>query len=252
MSPPLRVVGYPRVSTEEQATKGVSLDFQRDKIEGYCRLYDLELIRMVEDAGVSARSLDRPGLRQVLAMLDDGQADGVVILKLDRLTRRLADWLYLIEHYFLDSKRPKRLFSVQDSIDTRTAAGRLVLNVLMSVAQWEVETISERTIGGMQQAIALGQHCGKPRYGWKVDPGGRLNRKGRPVSVLPDPHEQRVKSLMRDLRSQGLSFRGIVQQLADAGIETREGGVWTPATISRILSREATNEPIQVETSEIG
>jgi DNA invertase Pin-like site-specific DNA recombinase len=235
----LRVVGYPRVSMEEQATHGVSLPAQRSKIDLYCQLHELELVKVVEDAGVSAKSLDRPGLSEVLAMLDNGQADGIVITKLDRLTRSLGDWLRLIETYFGERVRtPRKLFSVGDSIDTRTAAGRLVLNVLMSVAQWERETIGERTKQGMEAAIALGQHCGTPRYGWAVDPNGRIGKKGRPVEVLPDAHEQEVIRQMREARSNGLSLRDIVKQLEDAGIETREGGIWTPATINKILARE--------------
>jgi site-specific DNA recombinase len=148
----LKVIGYARVSTEEQARDGVSLSAQRTKVGLFCQLHDLELVRVVEDPGVSAKSLDRPGLAEVLELLDSGAADGVVIAKLDRLTRSLRDWLRLIEKYFGERVRtPRKLFSVGDSIDTRTAAGRLVLNVLMSVAQWELETISERTTIGMQR-----------------------------------------------------------------------------------------------------
>lgn len=238
----LRVVGYPRVSLEEQATHGLSLPAQRTKIELYCQLHELELLKVVEDPGASAKSLDRPGLTEVLRMLDSGDADGVVISKLDRLTRSLGDWLYLIENYFGERARtPRKLFSVGDSIDTRTAAGRLVLNVLMSVAQWERETIGERTSVGMQEAIAQGQHCGTPRYGFRVDPAGRLNKKGRPVAVVADDHEQRVIGLMRELRSSGLSLRGIIEQLEEAGIQTRNSGVWTPATVSKILERSHAN-----------
>lgn len=244
----MKVVGYARVSTEEQARDGVSLAGQGTKIGLYCQLHELELVRTVEDAGQSAKSLDRPGLAEVLRLLDAGDVEGVVIAKLDRLTRSLRDWLSLIETYFGERvRRPRKLFSVGDSIDTRTAAGRLVLNVLMSVAQWERETIGERTAAGMMDAVAQGQHCGKPRYGWEVDPGGRLNKKGRPVSVRRNDHEQRVIALMKELRGRGLSLRGIVEQLRDAGIETREGGLWTPATISKILARHHTNGTIQGE-----
>jgi DNA invertase Pin-like site-specific DNA recombinase len=235
----LRVVGYPRVSAEEQAAHGVSLSAQRTKIELYCALHELDLVKVIEDAGVSAKSLDRPGLSEVLAMLDESQADGIVITKLDRLTRSLGDWLRLIETYFGERVRtPRKLFSVGDSIDTRTAAGRLVLNVLMSVAQWERETIGERTKQGMEQAIAMGRHCGTPRYGWEVNPHGIKSKKGRPVEVICNEHEQRVIRLMKELRSRDLSLRAIVEQLREAGIETREGGIWTPATINKILARE--------------
>src|SRR6476661_5883591 len=121
----MRVIGYIRVSTDEQATGGQSLGAQRAKINDYARLYDLELVAVIEDAGVSAKSLNRPGLQKALAMLRSGKVDGLVIAKLDRLTRSVADWQTLIDDYF-GERAGKQLFSVADSIDTRTAAGRLV------------------------------------------------------------------------------------------------------------------------------
>ena len=96
----MAVIGYPRVSTDEQARDGKSLEVQTDKIRMYCELHELNLLRIIPDAGVSAKSLDRPGIKLVIAALASGEADGVVITKLDRLTRSLADWSSLIEFYF--------------------------------------------------------------------------------------------------------------------------------------------------------
>src|SRR5262245_308121 len=86
-----RVVGYVRVSSEHQADQGVSLQAQEEKIRQYCTLYDLDLVDIVVDAGVSAKTLQREGLQKALAMLENGHADGVVVVKLDRLTRNVAD-----------------------------------------------------------------------------------------------------------------------------------------------------------------
>src|SRR5208282_3101341 len=127
----MRVIGYPRVSTEEQATSGQSLSAQRSKLEAYAKLYDLELVEIIEDAGESGKTLNRPGLQRALAMIRAGEADGLVICKLDRLTRSIGDWQELIDGFF-GEKAGKHLFSVSDAIDTRSAAGRLVLNVLLS------------------------------------------------------------------------------------------------------------------------
>src|SRR5579871_930657 len=110
----MKVVGLTRVSTEEQAREGVSLAAQRSKIEAYCKLYDLELVELIEDAGQSAKSLKRPGLQKALAMLRKGEAQGLVICKLDRLSRNVADWNTLIDQYF-GEKAGKQLFSVADS-----------------------------------------------------------------------------------------------------------------------------------------
>lgn len=86
----MKVVGYVRVSTEEQATQGVSLQAQEAKLRQYCDLYGHDLAEVVIDAGQSAKTLNRPGLAKVLASLEAGEVEGVVILKLDRLTRTIG------------------------------------------------------------------------------------------------------------------------------------------------------------------
>ncbi len=138
----MKTVSYIRVSTEEQSQRGVSLAAQREKIAAYANLYGLELVATIEDAGISGKSLDRPGLQKALAMLRRREADALVVMKLDRLTRSVRDLGALIEDHF--DKRVA-LLSVGEQIDTRSAAGRLVLNILGSVAQWEREAIGERT-----------------------------------------------------------------------------------------------------------
>ena len=96
------MVGYIRVSTAEQAEDGVSLAAQRVKIEQYCALYDLTLVEVIDDAALSAKTLNRPGLQRALSMLRSGKADGLVVAKLDRLTRSVGDWQRLITGYFGD------------------------------------------------------------------------------------------------------------------------------------------------------
>jgi DNA invertase Pin-like site-specific DNA recombinase len=224
----MRVVGYIRVSTDEQATNGKSLDAQRCKLQAYASLYDLELIDVIVDAGASGKSLDRAGLQQALARLRKREADGLLIPKLDRLSRSVKDWNTLIDGYFSE-KAGKQLFSVADSIDTRTAAGRLVLNVLMSVAQWERETIGERTRDSLRYKISKGERCGKVRFGYDLAPDG--------TTLVPIQLEQEAIALMRELRAAGESYRAIAAQLHARGVITKEGGSWQPMTVRNILAR---------------
>lgn len=229
----MKVIGYVRVSTEEQAVNGQSLDAQRAKLEAYAKLYDLDLIGVVVDAGVSAKSLNRPALQEALAKLRKGEAAGLVIAKLDRLSRSVKDWNALIDGYF-GEKAGKQLFSVADSIDTRTAAGRLVLNVLMSVAQWERETIGERTRDALRFKISKGERCGKVRFGFD------LVVNGQDVGILvPNAREQEAIALMRELRASGKSYPAIAAELTARGIQTREGKTWQPTTVRNILLRTA-------------
>jgi site-specific DNA recombinase len=227
----MRAVGYIRVSSEEQASEGVSLDAQRAKVQGYADLYGLELVAIEVDAGVSAKTLDRPALARALAMLDRDEADGLVIAKLDRLSRSVGDWDHLIADYF-GERAGKKLWSVADSIDTRTAAGRLVLNVLMSVAQWEREAIGERTRDALQHKIRQGERCGKVRFGHDLGPDG--------VRLIDNPAEQEGLILLRELAAEGRSLRSIARELTRRGIPTKEGRPrWDHSSVKRILARTA-------------
>lgn len=222
----MRVIGYIRVSTDEQATKGVSLDAQRTKLEQYASLYDLELVAVVVDAGASAKSLKRDGLTEALARLDSGEAEGLLIAKLDRLTRSVKDLGTLLDGYFASKFA---LLSVADQIDTSTAAGRLVLNVLTSVAQWEREAIGERTSVALQHKIANGEHVGAPALGFKVVDGElKRNRKEEPTL-----------NRVLELHAEGLSLRAIAAKMTEEGHKTKRGGTtWHHYTVGQIVKRK--------------
>lgn len=226
----MKVIAYARVSTADQADHGISLEAQGAKLASYAALYDLAIVETIVDAGESAKSLNRPGLQRALAMLRRGEADGLVIVKLDRLTRSVADWQTLIDDYF-GERAGKQLFSVNDSIDTRTAAGRLVLNVLLSVAQWERETTGERTREALRHKMASGERCGKVRFGFDLASDGK--------TLVPNG-EQAAITLMANLRATGHTLRQIAAELTTRGIPTKEGGtIWTHTAVGRILQRKA-------------
>lgn len=225
----MKVIGYSRCSSDEQVQNGQSLDVQREKIEAYCKLYDLALVEIVIDAGVSAKNLKREGLQRALVQMST-EATGLVICKLDRLTRSVADWQKLIDDYFGDNCGFE-LFSVGDSIDTRTAAGRLVLNVLLSVSQWEREIISERTKEALQHKIARGERCGRIPYGYDLAEDA--------VTLVANVTEQIAIALMHRLRSEGKSLPEICKNLIQCDYRTKNGGEWFPTTISNILNRTA-------------
>ena len=138
-------IGYVRVSTEEQATEGVSIEAQSDKLRQYAALYDIDLVDIVVDAGISGETLKRDGLQRALVALKAGEATALLITKLDRLTRSVVNLGQLIDEYFQEHQ----LLSVADHIDTGTANGRLIINVLSSVSQWEREIIAERTVASL-------------------------------------------------------------------------------------------------------
>lgn len=226
-----RVVGYVRVSSQRQADEGVSLDAQREKLTAYSRAMDLDLVEIVVDAGVSARTMDRPGLRRVLDLLDAGAADGLLVVKLDRLTRSVRDLGELVERYF--AKRFS-LLSLADSVDTRTAGGRLVLHVLASVSQWEREAGAERTKEALAHVRSEGVRLGGEGLGWRrgeaTDDDGR-----RTVEVVTE--ERETVTLMRALRSEGRSLRAICARLTEMNRMTKRGGTWSPKVVASVLRR---------------
>src|SRR5262245_7944396 len=125
----LPLVGYCRVSTAAQEQNGVSLAEQAHRIRAAAEAHGFQLAAVVDDPGVSGAMAPerRPGLSRVLAMLRQGKASGVVITKLDRLSRSVRDTLGLVEEA---ERRGWRIVSLGESLDTGTASGRLVLNVL--------------------------------------------------------------------------------------------------------------------------
>lgn len=224
-----RVVAYVRVSTDKQAEHGVSLDAQRAKVEAYASLYDLDLVAVEVDAGLSAKSLERPALARALGMLEAGTADALLVVKLDRLTRSVRDLGELVDRYFASGR--SSLISMSESIDTRTAAGRLVLNVLGAVSQWEREAIGERTAAALDHKRTKGEKLGGTcPYGMRLAADG--------VHLEEDPAERRVLDLVTAFRGEGLSIRAIAERLNTDAVPAR-GCRWHPTTVARLLEREA-------------
>ncbi len=221
----MKALGYVRVSTEDQFNQGVSLGAQTEKVKAYASLYDIELVEIIIDAGVSAKTLDRPGLNRALGMLEAGEAEALVIVKLDRLTRSVRDLDYLLENYFGDRFS---LMSVQEQVDTRTASGRLVLNVLVSVSQWEREVIGERTSQALQHKKAQGEHIGGVGFGYQVSDG-----------KLTKGQDYRVVESIVGMRGRGETLISIANKLNADGIKTARGGLWYAKTVSNIINRES-------------
>ena len=220
-----RTIAYLRVSTERQADTGVSLDAQQEKARAYASLYDLDLTEMIIDAGESAKTLDRPGLQRALSMLKTGQADALLVVKLDRLTRSVVDLGKLIETYFAPGKAA--LMSVSEQIDTRSAAGRLVLNILASVSQWERETIGERTSVAMRYKRAKGEYIGgHAPYGFELVNG----------DLVEDSYEQGVIQQARELRESGLSLAAVAKELDRRGIQARNGKAFAAMQVKRMVA----------------
>jgi site-specific DNA recombinase len=205
----------------------VSLDAQRAKVKAYAELYHLDLAEIIVDAGESAESLERPGLKRALAMLKAGEAEALLVVKLDRLTRSVRDLGHLVEKYFAPGKAA--LLSVGEQIDTRSAAGRLVLNVLASVSQWEREAIGERTATAMQHKASQGEYTGgQAPHGRRVAADG--------ARLEPEAEEEAARAVARRLREQGLSLHRVAAELERRGVRSRTGRGFAPVQVKRMVA----------------
>ena len=231
----MRVILYVRVSTDEQAKSGLSIESQLKKLRGYADIMDHEVVYEIKDEGESAKSLVRPGMQEALELLDRGEADGLCVVKLDRLTRNVGDWQFLIDSYFGDHSG-KALLSVTDSIDTTTAGGRLVLNVLITVAQWEREAAAERTRDALAAKRERGERLGAPRLGYRVVKGDDSPR-GRLQSNLQEiAEEMEAREMIENLKRQGLSLRAIADQMTRSVFTTKRGNQqWSHTSVSNVL-----------------
>jgi len=154
---PTRTIAYLRVSTDKQADRGVSLDAQRAKLKAYAEIYELDLVEVIVDAGESAKSLNRPGLQRALGMLKASEAEALLVVKLDRLTRSVVDLGTLVERYFAPGKAA--LLSVGEQIDTRSAAGRSLGSALCPL--YAVDAPSHPPSGILPNTALLGEmSCG--------------------------------------------------------------------------------------------
>lgn len=143
-----KAVGYIRVSTQEQASEGVSLENQEAKIRAYAELKDLELVEIIRDEGKSGKDIKREGVQKLISLSKRKEIDAVVVYKLDRLSRKTRDLLFLVEDVFV--KNEIIFHSLNETIDTTTATGKFFLTIMGSMAQLERDLISERTSDALQ------------------------------------------------------------------------------------------------------
>ncbi len=217
----MKAIGYARVSTEEQRNSGLSLGSQTRKIEDYCRLYEHDLIEIISESG-SGKDMKRDGLNKALQALETGEAEALIVSKLDRLSRSVKDMGYLLESFF---QKRFTLIVVQEQVDTSNAAGRLVLNVLMSVAQWEREAIGERTRDALNHKRDQGKVYGPVPFGFRRE--GDI--------LIEDENEQKAVILILELRAKDWNYTRIAKELNHLGYRTKCGGQFFAQSIKNVV-----------------
>jgi DNA invertase Pin-like site-specific DNA recombinase len=209
----MRVVGYIRVSTEEQGDSRAGLEAQEAAIRAEVERREWELVELYVDVASGKTLRKRDNLGVALRALADGAADALVVAKLDRLSRSVLDFAGIMETAAAEGWS---LVVIDLGVDTTTPNGELVANIMISMAQWERRIIGERT----KSALAAG-----PARGTKV---------GRKSGVADE-----TVRLIRVMRDAGSSWQKIADALTAEGVETGQGGKWHAATVRRIYLRAA-------------
>ncbi|MDH6678448.1 DNA invertase Pin-like site-specific DNA recombinase [Rhodococcus sp. LBL1] len=211
---PNLVVAYLRVSTEEQAVSGAGMDAQRATIEAEAERRGWTIVEYFSDAGISGKSIaNRPALGEAIGAIEEGRAGALVVAKLDRLSRSVADASAMLERA---SREGWRIFSADLAIDTTTPAGEAAAGMMVVFSQLERRLISQRTKDALAMKKAQGVRLGRP-------------------SAVPLVLVQQIV----DAHKEGISLGRIAKRMNEARIPTARGGAkWYPSTVKAILESQ--------------
>ena len=219
----MKAIGYIRVSTEQQASEGISLENQKDQIEKYCRYKGFELTGIIEDAGISGGiNKARPGFISLLDKVEAGEAGTVVLYSLERLSRDMLTLLALerlLDEYNID------LHTIEGQVDTSTPDGFMSFAMRAFMGEMERRQVKHRTKKAMQYKKQAGQVVGSIPYGYRRA-GDRLEPEGTEAGTV---------GIAQGLYAKGKGLSDIARELSGQGIKTRAGKDFTPGQVKRIL-----------------
>ncbi|TET91779.1 MAG: recombinase family protein [Methanomassiliicoccales archaeon] len=217
-----RAAIYARVSTEDQAKEGYSLDAQKDRLRAYCQAKGWEIADEYIEDGHSGRDTKRPAYQKMLEEKDDW--DTLLVIKMDRIHRNSKNFMEMMD----DLKRWEKEFSsMQESLDTSTAMGRFVMDIIQRIAQLESEQIGERVYMGMKQKASTvgGPLGGYTPYGYDYDDG----------QLIVNEEERKGVLLIFEEYLAGRTTREIANLLNFKDVPKRTNTPWFKMTVSRML-----------------
>jgi site-specific DNA recombinase len=227
-------LGYIRGSKD---TQELTLGMQMAKIKAYCALNDLELAGIYGDPGISAKDIKhRPAIQAVLAMMKAKKVQHVVIFKLDRMFRNTIEAL---EGANLVNAAGGTLHSITEKLDTKSAIGEFFFTLMAALGQMERKLIGERITSIFADKRSRGEKLGGlVPYGYRKYLAG-YNKKGEPVWEL-EPHDEEQAAIYKanSLKAEDptLSLRGLSKKLKAMGCVDRQGNVFSPVAVKRMIS----------------
>ena len=218
----MKVLGYVRVSTKVQL-EGYSMVNQKNKIKDYCKYMEYDLVDVYEDRGITGMSIDkRDGYRSMLNYLMNNNIDGIVVYSLSRLGRKMSDVIG-----FLDvlKNNGKSFYSIKENLNNEDKIGSLIVNIMSSINEFEVENIRERIRDVKREKKSKGLVSGRLMYGYD-DVDGRL---------VKNEKEMKVISRIKGLRSRGYSWSKISNKLNEEGIKSKYGKEWYMGSVYNMM-----------------
>ena len=212
---------YTRVSTEDQAKEGFSLDAQIDRLHNYCEARSWSIYKEYIDDGYSGRDVKRPAYAAMMQETENW--DILLVMKMDRIHRNARNFMEMMDNL---RKNNKEFVSMTESLDTSTAMGRFVVDIIQRIAQLESEQIGERVYMGMRQKASMGGILGfNAPFGYRFE-DGKLK--------IVEKEARIVKQIFNQYRD-GYALKEILRVLNSNGIKTKKNKKWSIWAVRRIL-----------------
>ena len=228
-----RVAIYCRVSTVEQAEEGYSIDEQRRRNIEYCEKEGHEVYKVYEDRGISGKNISgRPGLKDLLQDANAGKFDLVIVWKLNRISRKLIDILNIVDT--LD-KNKIAFRSLTESFETETPAGKLQLNIMGAIGEFERGTIAENVKMGMMARAKEGKWNGGKVLGYDIVEIPSEGKKRKETKLVINEKEAMTVRRIFELYSTGHGYKATVNRVNQEGHRSKKGNPFATATIKEIL-----------------
>ena len=218
-----KVIGYVRVSSLMQIEDGKSIEMQRELIKKYCDGNGFDLVEIFEDKGISGLKSDRDGLNELISAINKGECDCVVVYSLSRLGRKLkniVDWIEIL------NKNDVEFISIKENFNVNEIYGKLMLNIMGSLNEFEVNIMSERIKDVKKNLKDKNEvYCGDILYG--------MYRRGN--KLIKNNNEIKVLKLIKEYRSEGLSYFKISDRLNEMGIKSKNKCKWYGSSVRGVL-----------------
>lgn len=229
----MRAALYIRVSTQEQAEKGYSIQAQKHTLIEYCKSQGFNDYQVYVDEGISGTSTNkRIALQRLLEDAEQQHFQGVFVWKINRLVRNLVDLLSIVERL---EKYNVSLKSVSEQFETTTPQGRFILTMMGAVGQLERETIVDNTKLGRQQRNKEGWYCGARILGYDVITKEVCIQEELETNLKVNKQEAVIVKEIFELFASGKGYKAIVNQLNKKGVRTKTGKLFTIGVVCKIL-----------------